>query len=167
MSILTVLLSYSSIGWGKDTRFKKGQSGNPAARSKGKDKLTEPGEVFADVMAGLIPVNDNGKARNISLMRAFSLSEIKKALKGDNAAAKRVQSMVFNLLARDESNPHPAADEGPDQEVTRDLDLLLDEIAARPASADSPEEPRDNSAGRAEDGPTGAKPHSGPSKSKD
>jgi Family of unknown function (DUF5681) len=34
------------------TRFKKGQSGNPAGRSKGKDKLTEPGEVFADVMGG-------------------------------------------------------------------------------------------------------------------
>ena len=38
----------------KDKRFKKGQSGNPAGRSKGKDKLTEPGEVFADVMAGLM-----------------------------------------------------------------------------------------------------------------
>jgi hypothetical protein len=151
----------------KDTRFKKGQSGNPAGRSKGKDKLTEPGEVFADVMAGLIPVNDNGKAGNISLMRAFFLSEIKKALKGDNAAAKRVQSMLFNLRTRDESNPHTAADEGQEQEVTRDLDKLLDEIAARPGPADGPEEPRDNSAERSEDGPADAKPHSGLSKNKD
>jgi hypothetical protein len=151
----------------KDKRFKKGQSGNPAGRPKGKVKTTSPGEVFADVMAGLIPVNDNGKARNISLMRAFFLSEIKKALKGDNPAAKRVQSMVFNLLAQDEANPQLAADEDLDQDAVHDLDKLLDEIAARPASADGSIPTNDNSAERSEDGPVGAKSHNGPSKNKD
>jgi hypothetical protein len=95
-------------------------------------------------------------------MRAFFLSEIKKALKRDNPAAKRVQSMVFNLLARDDPNPDPAAD----QDAVHDLDQLLDEIAARPASADGSKPTNDNSAERSEDGPARAKSHSGPSKNK-
>jgi hypothetical protein len=150
----------------KDTRFKKGQSGNPAGRPKGKVKTTGPSEVFADVMAGLIPVNDNGKARSISLMRAFFLSEIKKALKGDNAAAKRVLFMVFNLLPQDEANPQLAPDEDLDQDAVRDLDQLLDQIAGRSASADGSEPTNDNSAEHSEGGPGVAKPHGGPNKSK-
>jgi hypothetical protein len=121
----------------KNTQFKKGQSGNPAGRPKGKVKVANPAEVFGDVMAGLFPVNDNGKPRNISLLRAFFISEVKKALKGDNAAAKRVLSTVFTLLPRQPEQP--ALDEGPDQDAGCDLDQFLDEIAGRivPAANDS------------------------------
>jgi hypothetical protein len=136
----------------------EGQSGNPAGRPKGKVKVASPGEVFGDVMAGLIPVNDNGKPRNISLMRAFFLSEIKKALNGDPAAAKRVLSMVFTLLDRQQPD-QPAADEGPDQDASRDLNRLLDEIAGRAAqAADDSELRREESAEHVDDGPAGAKP---------
>jgi hypothetical protein len=124
----------------KNSQFKKGQSGNPAGRPKGKVKVANPAEVFGDVMAGLIPVSDKGRPRNITLLEAFFMSEVKKALKGENAAAKRLLSTVFTLLPRQPDRP--AVGEGSDQDARCDLDQFLDEIAGRIVPAANDSEPR-------------------------
>ena len=121
----------------KHGQFKKGQSGNPAGRRKGKVTIAGAGTVFSEVMAELIPVNDNGKRRNMSILRALFMTDVKKALKNDNAASKRVLSLILNLL--DRNQPESVEDSISNEAIVRELDEFLAAVVAR--STKVPEAP--------------------------
>lgn len=54
------------------SRWKKGQSGNLKGRKKGKVRLVDMDDVFDEVLAALVAVNENGRPQKMSKLRAFA-----------------------------------------------------------------------------------------------
>jgi hypothetical protein len=80
------------IGYGKPpkaTRFKKGQSGNPAGAKK-KVAVDDVRVMVEEVLAELITLRDGGKDRKVSRLEAMLRTQILNGLKGDSKAAKAV-----------------------------------------------------------------------------
>ena len=80
------------IGYGKPpkaTRFKKGQSGNPAGAKK-KVAIDDVRVMVEEVLAELITLRDGGKDRKVSRLEAMLRTQLLNALKGDSKAAKAV-----------------------------------------------------------------------------
>jgi hypothetical protein len=80
------------IGYGKPpkaTRFKKGQSGNPAGAKK-KVVIDDVRVMVEEVLAELIILRDGGKDRKVSRLEAMLRTQVLNALKGDSKAAKAI-----------------------------------------------------------------------------
>src|SRR5215467_8553996 len=74
------------VGYGQPpmhTRFKPGQSGNPAGRPKGAQSFAT--EIAAE-MSELILVKEGGVARRLSKRRAMIKRQAERALQGDTRA---------------------------------------------------------------------------------
>ena len=79
------------------TRFQKGQSGNPRGRQRGVRNFA------VDVKRSLeIPVtlNDKGRPRRVSTQEALVLRLREKALKGDNRALETLLSLAKDAQRR-------------------------------------------------------------------
>ena len=111
----------------KTTQFKKGQSGNPSGRSKGKVKFTDVDSVLNDVLNALIPVNDNGRARKISKLRALLTQTVNKGLKGHHPSANLVLSQLAKRSTRSEPDTGEAIKA--DEDFKKEFEAYLDEIA--------------------------------------
>jgi Family of unknown function (DUF5681) len=130
-----------AVGKGKPpvhTRFKKGQSGNPSGRPKGKVTVADADTVFDQVLSAQIPVSQNGRPRKMSKIRALCVGTVHDALKGDRAARK----LVFDHVAR--RQPQAGADQSSgqgktDNEAIQELEKYLTEIRTRMASGASNE----------------------------
>ncbi|KQU54825.1 hypothetical protein ASG72_04235 [Bosea sp. Leaf344] len=88
----------------KHSRFKKGQSGNPSGKRKGKGSCQlhfDPFDVLAKVLAEPIQVTKNGKSKNVSLFEAFVRKTSEAALKGDSAARKDIIKLIGQLPKSD------------------------------------------------------------------
>jgi len=76
-----------SVGYGQppvSTRFKKGKSGNPKGRPRGRRN-----EIPYDVVLGqMVTIRENGVERKITAAEAFLLKLAKQGLEGDGAAAR-------------------------------------------------------------------------------
>ena len=72
------------------TRFKPGQSGNPAGRPRGKRNMTS---LLGDVLAQKVTVTSNGKRKRIRSDTAILLRLREKALAGDLRAAAMLMSL--------------------------------------------------------------------------
>ena len=82
-----------SVGYGmppKHSRFKKGQSGNPKGRPKGKKNRTT---VVTEMLDEVTTVTEGGKARRMTKLEIIVAVLINKALKGD----KKAIDMVLQL----------------------------------------------------------------------
>ena len=90
------------IGYGKPpkrTQFKKGQSGNPKGRAKGRKNFKTD---LAEVLSERVSVKEGGVRRNLSKQRALLKSLTAKAMQGDARSAALIVNMVFRFLQQDD-----------------------------------------------------------------
>lgn len=66
------------------TRFKKGQSGNPRGRRP--DYMMTATDAFRRVLSKKVEVQENGERRQMGVIEAIVMQQVKKALKGDRHA---------------------------------------------------------------------------------
>jgi Family of unknown function (DUF5681) len=82
------------VGYGKPplhTRFRKGQSGNPKGRGKGRKNFAT---IFMKAMRQSVTITENGKRRKISKLDAAVTQLANDAARGD----KKAIQLVFALL---------------------------------------------------------------------
>jgi hypothetical protein len=75
-------------------RFPKGQSGNPRGRPKAAPDFFEDAAV---ILSAPVTGNANGKKVTLPVLQAVFRSTCRNALKGDNAALRRVVDLILTL----------------------------------------------------------------------
>lgn len=83
------------VGYGRPpdaTRFKKGQSGNPKGRPKGRKSV---GKIFRDALHRTIEVREADRVRTMSKIEA--VSTLNKALKGDHRSFAKLMDVADKL----------------------------------------------------------------------
>jgi hypothetical protein len=77
----------NASGYGRPpagTRFRKGQSGNPAGRPRGRYKEAP----FEAVLGQMVTIREGGTERSVTAAEAFLLQLAKRGLEGDTSAAR-------------------------------------------------------------------------------
>ena len=88
----------SAIGYRKppaSTRFRKGQSGNPRGRPKG--RKNEP--PYEAVLGQMVTIREDGVERRVTAAEAFLLHITKKGLDGDGIAARQALAAIEEAQA--------------------------------------------------------------------
>ena len=103
----------------KHTRFKKGVSGNPKGRPRGRrDFSTE----IDEILTARVVVTENGKSRKVSSRMATLMRLREKALKGDGRAMDR----LLELATQDELENRAAQSE---RALSATDEVILDRFA--------------------------------------
>lgn len=93
------------VGYGrppKHTRFRKGKSGNPKGRPKGRrNHWTE----VAAILKAPVVVKENGRRKSVTTERAALLRLREKALAGDARALRMILDLARDYTERDEVSP--------------------------------------------------------------
>lgn len=90
----------------RDTRFKKGQSGNPAGRPK---KRRPHNSAFDIIFDKSLPVTQGGVERELTVDEALQLQTYQAALKGSRMAIRKVLKMIEKReAALAKMNPPPS-----------------------------------------------------------
>lgn len=90
----------NGVGYGRPpehTRFKKGQSGNPAGRPRASAKWSEPsqlGDIVLAEAARLLKVTDNVSEREITAEQALVKASFKSAVQGNAHAQDRLLTRI-------------------------------------------------------------------------
>lgn len=132
------------IGYGrppKATRFKPGQSGNPAGRRKGERNVATA--LAAELKASIV-VRENGRDQKISKAEAIAKALTVKALKGDPRAFSQIMALLPEQFreaeARGNTQPTEADQAILERFVTRKLrergDNMPDAAGVRPTARD-------------------------------
>ncbi|QGX98549.1 hypothetical protein EI983_09780 [Roseovarius faecimaris] len=96
----------AAIGYGKPprhSRFRKGQSGNPRGRPKGK----KAGIPYETVLGQMVTLRDGGQERRITAAEAFLLQLSKQGLEGDGAAARASLAAIEEARRRRITSQEP------------------------------------------------------------
>lgn len=106
------------VGYGrppKHARWKKGQSGNPRGRPKGKRDV---GAELLDELGELIQITEGGRTRSITKLRALVKSLTARGIKGDTRAASLVLTWWARQIA---ASPEAEPDLSPeDRKIVED-----------------------------------------------
>ena len=87
------------IGYGKpsrNTRFKRGRSGNPKGRPPGRKKKPP----YEAVLGQMVTVREGGIERRVTAAEAFALYLTKQGLDGDNAALRQAAAAIGDARAK-------------------------------------------------------------------
>lgn len=99
------------VGYAKpprNTRFKKGQSGNPAGRPKGSPNVAT---VLEQTLSELVVVNENGRRKTISKLEAAVKQLVNKAAAGDARALQQLLGLVNETDSRSAISTTPILEE--------------------------------------------------------
>jgi hypothetical protein len=87
----------------QQSRFKKGQSGNPRGRPKGRKNYRDR---FHDIINEKVVINENGHRRKLSKFDVAVRQTINKAAGGDHRSIKMVLEM-YQHFSRDGDRAEP------------------------------------------------------------
>jgi hypothetical protein len=96
------------VGYGKppiDTRFKKGQSGNPAGRRKGSKNLST---VLREIFQERVFITENGKRKKVSKLELLIKKLYQIGVNGDLRAISQLATLAMNLEQNAEQGADPA-----------------------------------------------------------
>jgi Family of unknown function (DUF5681) len=114
------------VGYGKppkQTRFRKGQSGNPKGRPRGAKNMAT---LFTKALKERVIVSENGRRRSISKQEALVKHLVNKALSGDRRLLQLLLDEVHVIEARAESSA--AGDDTPNETDLRVFRQLHERI---------------------------------------
>ncbi len=108
----------------RDTRFKKGQSGNPSGRPKDRPNLAT---VLERTLRETVVITENGRRQTITKLEAATRQLVDKAASGDLRA---LQQLIALARSAEERSPEAGAPIGAMAEIDRKvLEGVLSRIA--------------------------------------
>lgn len=127
------------------SRFKKGQSGNPKGRPKGKVKIEDVDAALDQVLSALISVNENGQPRKISKLKALLTQTVNKGIKGHHASTSLVLAQLARRVGRLESDASASGktDEEAKSEFLATFNEMQANLLAVKTTAEAPDDPPD------------------------
>jgi hypothetical protein len=127
-----------AVGYGKpprQTRFGKGQSGNPQGRPRGAKNMAT---LFTQALKERVTVVENGRRRSISKQEALVKHLVNKALSGDRRLLQLLLDEVHVIEARAESST--SGDNVPDETDLRVFRQLHERIRRQLRKGDASDE---------------------------
>jgi hypothetical protein len=122
------------VGYSKpprETRFKKGQSGNPSGRPKGTRNIAA---VLARELRTKVVINESGKRKSVTKLEAATKQLVNKAIQGDLAALR-----LLNALAQSLDAPNKGSQ--PENSVSNEADrFIMQSVLHRYEKSREPEE---------------------------
>lgn len=119
-----------AVGYGKppvETRFRKGQSGNPKGRPKGRLNVAT---VLEKTLREKVVINENGRRRTITKLQAAMKQLVNKAASGDLPALRQLSAMARS--AEEQAAAAAAAGENqPAEELAGNDVKVLEGILSR------------------------------------
>lgn len=115
----------------KKTRFKKGQSGNPAGRAKQTPKVTDVCAVLAEELGATVTINDTGE--RITKLQAVLRQIVNQSAKGNPTYARLLLKLLALMSTTSGQEPHTV--ERSTQELEAELNAMFDRIGAKLGSS--------------------------------
>jgi Family of unknown function (DUF5681) len=113
------------VGYGKPplhTRFRKGRSGNPSGRPRGRKNMST---LLSDALNGLVIVVDNGRRKKITKREAIVTQLVNKSASADLKATQIVLSMLRDVESQADGSADPAVFTEADHQIIRRIQARL------------------------------------------